>query len=57
MGGMDWIKGGTNEQHSDKAENYQEHGVNSGRFEVQAVIFFIKSALLLFSELCFLPER
>ena len=57
MGGMEGIKGERSEQQSDKAENHHQTGVNSGRFEVQKVIFLIKNALWLYSELCFLPER
>ena len=54
---MEGIKGERSEQQSDKAENHHQHGVNSGRFEVQKVIFLIKNALWLYSELCFLLQR
>ena len=57
MGGMEGIKGERSEQQSDKAENHHQHGVDSGRFEVQKMRFLIKNALWLYSELCFLPER
>ena len=54
---MEGIKGERSEQQSDKAENHYQHGVNPGRFEVRKVIFLIKNALLLYSELCFLLQR
>ena len=57
MGGMERIKGERSEQQSDKAENHHQHGVNSGRFEVQKLRFLIKDALYLYTELRFLPRR
>ena len=57
MGGMEGIKGERSEQQSDKAENHRQNGVNSGRVEVQKLIFLIKNALWLYSELCFLLQR
>ena len=57
MGGMEGIKGERNEQQSDRAENHHQHGLYLSRFEVEKLIFLIKNALWLYSELCFLPER
>ena len=57
LGGMEGIKGERSEQHSDKAENHHQHGVDSGRFEVQKVRFLIKNVLCRHLELCFLCRR
>ena len=57
LGGMEEIKGERSEQQSDKAEIHHQYKVNSSRFEVQKVIFLIKNALWLYSELCFLLQR
>ena len=57
LGGMEGIKGERSEQQSDRAENHHQNGLDLGRFEVQKVMFLIKSALCLYLELCFLPQR
>ena len=57
MGGMEGIKGERNEQQSDRAEIQHQNGLDLGRCEVQKVIFLIKNALWLYSELCFLCWR
>ena len=57
MGGMEGIKGERNEQQSDRAENQHQNGFDLGSCEVQKVIFLIKNALWLYSELCFLLQR
>ena len=54
---MEGIKGERNEQQSDRAENQHQNGLDLGRCEVQKVIFLIKNALWLYSELCFLCRR
>ena len=54
---MEGIKGERNEQQSDRAENHHQHGLYLSRFEVEKLIYLIKNALWLYSELCFLPER
>ena len=54
---MEGIKGERNEQQSDRAENHHQHGLDLGRFEVQKVIFLIKKAWWLYSELCFLLRQ
>ena len=51
------IKGERSEQQSDKAENHYQNGVDSGRVEVQKLIFLIKNALWLYSDLRFLCGR
>ena len=48
--------GGANEGFGRKGWGRQ-HGLDSGRFEVQKVICSIKNALWLYSELCFLCTR
>ena len=57
MGGMERIKGEKGEQQSDRAEKQYQNKLYLGRFEVQKVRFLIKSALSLYSELCFLCRR
>ena len=57
MGGMEGIKGERSEQQSDRAENHHQNGLDLGRFEVQKVRCFIKIALCLFLDLCFLLQR
>ena len=52
---MEGIKGERNEQQSDRADTHHQHGLYLSRFEVEKLIFLIKSALWLYSELCFLP--
>ena len=54
---MEGIKGERSEQQSDRAENHHQDGLDLGRFEVQKVMFLIKSALCLYLELCFLCGR
>ena len=54
MRGMEGIKGERSEQQSDRAENHHQNGPDLGRFEVQKVRSFIKNALCLYLELCFL---
>ena len=57
MGGMEGIKGESNEQQSDRAEKHHQNGLDLGCFEIQKVILLIKNALWLYSELCFLCRR
>ena len=57
MGGMEGIKGESNEQQSDRAEKHHQNGLDLGCFEVQKVMFLIKNALCLYPELCFLPGQ
>ena len=45
------------EQQRDRAENHHQNGLDLGRFDVQKVRFFIKDALCLYLELCFLCRR
>ena len=54
MGGMEGIKRERGEQQSDRAENHHQNGLDLGRFEGKKVMFLIKTALCLYSELCFL---
>ena len=54
---MEGIEGERSEQQSDRAENHNQHGLDSGRFELQKVRCSIKNALWLYSELCFLCMR
>ena len=57
MGGMERIKGQRSERLSDKTENHHKNSFYLGRFDVEKVRFFIKDALSLYSELCFLCGR
>ena len=57
MGGMERIKGERSERKSDRAETHDHYRLNLGCFDVEKVRFFIKSALCLYSELCFLCRR
>ena len=57
MGGMERIKGEKGEQQSDRAENQHRNGINLGYFDVEKVRVFIKNALCLYLELCFLPRQ
>ena len=57
LGGREGIKWERIEQQSDRAENHHRHGLDLGCFEVQKVRLFIKNALWLYSELCFLCGR
>ena len=54
---MEGIKREMSEQHSDKAENHNQQGVDSGPFEVPKVRFLIKNALGRSPKLCFLCGR
>ena len=56
MGGMEGIKGESNEQQSDRAEKHHQNGLDLGCFEVQKVMFLIKNALCLYLKICF-PRR
>ena len=57
FGGVEGIKGERSEQQSDRAENQHRNGPHAGCFEVEKVRSFVKDALCLSLELCFLPER
>ena len=57
MGGMGRIKGERSERQSDKTENHHQNRLYLGRFDVEKVRFFIKHALCLYLELCFLCRR
>ena len=57
LGGMEGIKRERGEQQSDKAESHHQNGIDLGHFDVEKVRFFIKNALCLYLELCFLLQR
>ena len=57
MGGMGRIKGERSERQSDKTENHHQNRLYLGLFDVEKMRFFIKNALWLYSELCFLCRR
>ena len=54
---MEGIKGERSEQKSNRAENQDRNGIDLGHFDVEKVRFFIKNALCLYLELCFLQQR
>ena len=57
LGGMGWGKRSRNESQSDRAENHHQNRLYLSLFDVEKVRFFIKNALWLYSELCFLCRR
>ena len=57
MGGMERMKGERSERQSDRAETHDQNGLYLGRFDVGKVRCFIKNALCLYLELCFLRRR
>ena len=54
---IEFVKGGGANERFGAGEWGHQHGLDSGRFEVQKVICSIKNALWLYSELCFLCRR
>ena len=54
---MGRIKGERSERQSDKTENHHQNRLYLSLFDVEKVRFFIKNALWLYSELCFLCRR
>ena len=57
MGGMERIKRERNERQGDKTENHHQNRLYLSLFDIKKVGFFIKTALGLYSELCFLHRR
>ena len=57
MGGMGRIRGERSERQSDKTENHHQNRLYLGLFDVEKMRLFIKNALWLYSELCFLCRR
>ena len=54
---MGRIKGERSERQSDRAENHHRIEIDLGHFDVEKVRCFIKTALCLYLELCFLCRR
>ena len=54
---MERIKGEKIDLQSDRAEKHDQHILKLGRFDVEKVRFFFKSALGLSSRLCFICRR
>ena len=57
MGGIERIKDQRTKQRTDRAENHHQNRLYLGLFDVEKMRFFVKNALWLYSELCFLCRR